>query len=483
MTKTILLIILRPFIGGILLGVSYLSSAQSNLDSLLHKIDPVRLADCIEKKSDKLEQKLIAKSEKALTKLQREEEKIYTKMLRGKDSLVAKTKLNEIRKKYAEKRNILQQSKQGGSVTVPGQYLPRLDSLTATLKFLDENGMSDKVRDALSATNALQQQFQQAEEIKKFIKERREQLKQQLEKLGMIKSLKKFNKQFYYYTAQIKEYKEILKDPKKIERKALELLSKTKVWKEFFRKNSMLAGLFRLPNPDEPINTASLAGLQTRTQVTNLIQQQIQSGGPNGMQQFQQNLQTAQSQLNQLKDKILKSGGNSTDDELPDFKPNQQKTKSFFRRLELGANVQSQKATNFFPVTSDLGFSVGYKLTDRSVIGIGASYKLGWGRGWNNIRMTSEGVGLRSYVDIKLKGSFKLSGGYEQNYRSSFGNLNQLPDFSSWQQSGLIGIGKTVSLKSKLFKQTSIKLLWDFLSYQQVPRTQAIVFRFGYHFN
>jgi hypothetical protein len=431
---------------------------------------------------------LVAKSMKMLDKLQQQEEKIYRKLLSTIDSLQAKAALTDIKSKYKTLQNKLKNPVLSGTAR---QYIPHLDSLTTSLNFLDQNGIGGKIKDALSKTKSLQDKFQQAEEIKKFIKERREQLKQQFEKLDMVKQLKQINKLVYFYANQVKEYKEILKNPKKIEKKALELLAKTKFFKDFMRKNSMLASLFRMPgDPNDPNYTASLAGLQTRAQVNSLIQQQIASGGPNAQQQLQQNLQAAQSQLNQLKDKVLRFGGGSSDDLTPDpsprggeggFRPNNQKTKSFLQRLEYGTNIQSQKATGFFPVTSDIGLSVGYKLNDKSVIGIGTSYKLGWGRGWNNIRLTSQGVGLRSYIDWKLKGSFWISGGYEQNYKSAFSDFNQLRDMNAWQQSGLIGINKVISLKTKLFKKTSIKLLWDFLSYQQVPRTQPVVFRIGYN--
>jgi hypothetical protein len=246
----------------------------------------------------------------------------------------------------------------------------------------------------------------------------------------------------------------------------------------------MLASLFRMPgDPNDPISQAGMAGLQTRAQVNNLIQQQIASGGPNAQAQFQQNVQDAQSQINQLKNKITKSGSGNSDDIVPDgFKPNQQKTKGFWKRLEYGTNFQSQKATNLFPVTSDIGLSVGYKLNDRSVIGIGTSYKLGWGSGWNHIELSNQGIGLRSYVDWKIKGSFWLSGGYEQNYKTAFNDFEQLKDKSAWQSSGLIGVSKVVSMKMKFFKNTKLQLLWDFLSYQQAPKTQPIVFRVGYNF-
>ena len=164
------------------------------------------------------------------------------------------------------------------------------------------------------------------------------------------------------------------------------------------------------------------------------------------------------------------------------FKPNEQKTKSFLQRLEYGTNLQTVKASSFFPTTTDVGLSVGYKLNDKSVIGIGGSYKLGLGRGWDAIKFSSEGMGLRSYIDWKIKGSFWISGGYDMNYHTAFSNFDQLKDRNAWQRSGLLGLSKMVSVKSKFFKKTKAQLLWDFLSQQQVPRTQAVIFRINYNF-
>ncbi|HEX7845451.1 MAG TPA: hypothetical protein VF476_06570, partial [Chitinophagaceae bacterium] len=227
----------------------------------------------------------------------------------------------------------------------------------------------------------------------------------------------------------------------------------------------------------DPPSQVSLAGLQTRASVNNLIQQQV---GPNGMQQFRQNLQDAQSQIQQLKNKVLASGGGSSDDIMPEgFKPNNQKTKSFWKRLEYGTNVQTVRSNGLLPVTSDLGLSVGYKLTDKSIIGVGGSYKMGWGNNIRNIKITHQGAGLRSFVDVKLKGSLWLSGGYELNWKPALGELN-LSNVNEWGESGLIGLSKVVNVKSKFFKKTRVQLLWDFLSYEQVPRTQPVLFRLGY---
>ena len=457
--------------------------SQSHIDSVLNKIDPARWSTAVERKVSKLEDKIIAKSQKTLQRLQKREEKIYQKQLNTKDSLEARLKLAEIKSKYQN----LEEKLKNPTAIVPSnatRYIPYLDTLKTAFKFLDQNAASTNIKDALSKIESLDNKFQQAEEIKQFIKERRDQLQQQLEQLGLFKDLKKFNKEVYYYSEQIKQYKEIISDPDKIERKAIELLSKTKVFQDFMRKNSLLASLFRLPgDPNDPALMASLGGLQTRTQVNNFIQQQVASGGPNAQAQFRQNIQQGQSQMQELKNKLMQFGKGSSDDIMPQgFKPDNQKAKSFLKRLEYGTNIQAQRSTNFFPATTDLGLSVGYKLNDKSVIGVGAAYKVGLGRGWNDMELSSQGAGLRSYVDWKLKGSIWISGGYEMNYRSEFKNIDQLKDLTAWSQSGLVGLSKVFDVKSKFFKKTKLQLLWDFLSYQQVPQTQAILFRIEYGF-
>ncbi len=65
----------------------------------------------------------------------------------------------------------------------------------------------------------------------------------------------------------------MLKDKKKIEQKALSLLSKLPAFQKFMQQNSQLASLFRVP--ENYATAQSIAGLQTRSSVQALIQQQI----------------------------------------------------------------------------------------------------------------------------------------------------------------------------------------------------------------
>ena len=430
------------------------------------------------------------KAEKTLTKFRKQEEKLIRKLSKV-DSVAAKQMMTEARARYKE----LEERMKGNAIK---QYIPQVDSLATSLAFLtvnpqflkDAKEVKDKLAEAMGKMDELKSQLHKAEEIKAFLKERKEYLKQQLGQLGMLKDLKKINKQVYYYAQQVNEYKEALKDPKKAGKKALELLAKNGKFRDFMRKNSQLASLFRMPgDPDDAGNMVSLAGLQTRAQVNSLIQQQIAAGGPNAQAQLQQNLQAAQGHLNQLKDKVIKMGGGSSDAEMPeDFKPRNLKVKSFWNRVEIGTNIQSVRSNGILPNTSDLAISAGYLLSENSVVGIGASYKLGWGQNIQNIRISHQGVGARSFIDWKLKGAWWISGGFEMNYRPDLSGLTIPSPFggsrmgAAWQQSGLIGMSRKIPIKTKFFKNTKAMLLLDFLSYRQQPRTQPVLFRVGYNF-
>ena len=154
-----------------------------------------------------------------------------------------------------------------------------------------------------------------------------------------------------------------------------------------------------------------------------------------------------------------------------------------------GINIQSQPGTKLLPVASDIAFTLGFKLSDRAVAGIGGCYKLGWGNGWK-INITNEGFGFRTYADIKAGGSFWLSGGMEYNYLQSFNNLGELYTnykyaTGPWQKSGLIGVTKKIPLKSPQGKsgkarESNVQILYDLLNKQHYPSSQAIKFRIGW---
>src|SRR5882757_1143844 len=465
---------------------------------------PSKFFSRIQGKTADLDKQLTEQTEKYLAKMAKREERLKKKLYKT-DSTAAKNLFNNSAQQYAALAQKMRQDTGCRTQSFTGEYQPYTDSLQGTLHFLQQNPqllgasgtinpqtgtalspqLQSQLQNSSAQLQALQAKMQDADQVKAYIQQRKQQIgdyiSQHASLAGILgKQYQGYNQDVYYYSQQVRQYKEMLNNPDQMEQKALSLLNQLPAFQSFMKNNSQLAGLFNLPGNYG--SAQGLVGLQTRDQVNNLIQGQIAAGGSGGAAALQSNLQSAESQLDGFKDKLSKLGSGSGDIDMPDFKPNVQKTKTFWKRLEYGTNFQTTRDNYYFPTVTDLGLSVGYKLSNSSTVGIGASYKIGWGNGIRHIALSSQGVGIRSYIDIKIKGSFSATGGLEYNYTTPFASYQQLRLLNDWTKSGLIGVTKTVSVKSRVFKKTKLSLLWDFLSYQQIPKTQAVVFRIGYNF-
>ena len=100
-----------------------------------------------------------------------------------------------------------------------GEYLPGMDSLKTSLSFLQKNNqilgkdIQQKAQGSLANVNELQSKLQQTEQVKAFIQQRKQQIRDALSKYtklpkGITNSVSGFNKQAYYYGQQIREYKD-----------------------------------------------------------------------------------------------------------------------------------------------------------------------------------------------------------------------------------------------------------------------------------
>lgn len=377
--------------------------------------------------------------------------------------------------------------------SISGEYYPYIDSLQTLLSYLDKNPQivdanklqPEKIKSALQNLLVLQSKMQDADQIKQFILQRKEQLKQYLSQFtklphGILNAYKNYDKQLFYYSEQVKKFRETLNDPEKLTKLALALLNKVPAFTSFVKKNSILASIFNINGTYSP--SAAGQGLPTRDQVLASFQNQAATvAGPNVSGYVQRNIQSATGVVDQLRDKLKSSGSGGADLNMPNFHPNDQKTKSFLKRLQLGTDLQSLHANSYFPTSTDFGVSLGYKINTKNTIGIGGSIKIGWGKDINHIQVTGEGASIRSFADINVKKNFYATGGFEYNYQQPFNPLH-FSEFQNWRQSGLIGISKKSLLNSKLLKSTKIQLLWDFLSYRQIPRSQPLKFRVGYNF-
>jgi len=483
----------------VLLCIACKDACAQSADSLTGKVlsFPSRFLCNLHRKTANLDQQLTKQTERYLIKMAKREQQLQEK-LSATDSVGAKTLFAGSQQRYAALLQKIRTDTGSRRQVISGQYQPYVDSLQGMLGFLKQNpkllssgslpastNIQSGLQSSIGQLQQLQAKMKDADQVKAYVQQRKQQIGQYIAQHVNVenllgKSYAGLNQDTYYYSQQLSQYKELLNNPDQMERKALAQLGQLPAFQTFMKNNSQLAGLFGMPGNSGPAQ--ALAGLQTRDQISQQVQGQVTAAGSGGMDALQSNLESAQSQLDGYKNKLGQLGVGSGDADIPDFRPNDQKTKTFWKRLEYGVNFQTTHSNYYFPVVTDLGLSLGYKLGHNNVVGVGASYKIGWGSGFNHIALSSEGIGLRSFLEIQLKGSLSATGGFEYNYTTPFTSFQQLKQLQHWTKSGLIGISKTVSMKSRVLKKTKLQLLWDFLSYQQVPKTQAVVFRIGYNF-
>ncbi len=420
-------------------------------------------------------------TEKCLSKLKQQEQVLQTQL-----NKVDPAAANRIFSGSGQIYDKLQSDVKGNADYVLksyGKYVPGIDSAITSLKFLQQkanlsnqvSGNLAQVNDAMLKVKALEDQFRKTDNVEDFIKQREAYLQQSLSSYN-LPGLSKYQQQAANYSEEISELKQDWRDPSHAEQKAVTLLNKMPAYQDFFRKNSAIASLFNIP---DDYSNAGIAGLQTKSDVQKAMKQQMVLLGPNGSQTAQKNIGEAQTTMSNLRDKLNKG---SSDLAMPHGAPNSQHSRSIFRRLEYGINIQNTHSTNFFPTTIYFAGTVGYRINNKSSAGVGMSYNMGVGSDIQHVHLSAQGMGIRSYLDVQIKGSFFATGGYEKNYNKVSSSVNQLSSGYIWQTSGLLGISKIISLSGQFVKKTKVQLLWDMLSDLQPPKTQPFLFRLGYSF-
>jgi hypothetical protein len=484
----------------------YAGIVQAQTDSLVNKLSTVENIDsktiaALQKEYTAIESKVDKQSARLLGTMQHKEDKLHTKLVSSADSVKAKALFaDDVKQHYTDLQSSLSKETDKLNRFPLKEYIPGVDSIQTSLDFLlkNPNLPPDKLEQLQSLSTSLknlQGELQKANDIQAFVREREKALKEQLLNSGFAKQLTGINKEVFYYQQELQEYKSLLNDKEKLKEKLIEIVRTLPAFQKFWQQNSYLAALF--PMQGSPV-MQSVTGLQTRASVQALLIQRF--GNPmslgtnaaaNPQQYVQSGLNQAQAQMNQLKNKLnaFTNGGSGSNSDMtvPNFQPNDEKTKSFFNRLEYGINIQSVTSRYSLPAMSDVALTLGYKLSDTKRFGIGAGYRIGWGT-LQHIHVSSEGVSLRSYADIKLplnsRGALLqglwISGGFEYNYLSSFRSVQELHDnVDVWQRSALLGISKKYKVGKK---EGNIQVLYDFLHSWQTPPSTALKFRLGYTF-
>lgn len=482
----------RLFILLLLLTSSLICLAQ--LDSTLTALQeiPGKYLSSVESKIDKYRTRITGKTEKTLSKLARWESKI-------KD-LLEKVSPETTQKLFGEGKmtfsSALARLREGKSVIegYRAQYNAYRDKLNTSFRYLQNQKvaldaeLTNPIKSVSNKLNSLEEDVKDAEAVEQFIKERKRELYDlAIKYIGRSKYLQRINKEVFYYAETLKNYREIFTNTEKFEEAAFGILKKIPAFNSFMERNNGLSSLFGSsmgglsggPGTPASINYAAL-GYQSNASIVQSLQQRNYSG-PNIQQLTQTSARDLNSPLQELKNQFPDLQGS---EEMPDFKPNEMRSKTFRQRLDLGTNLQFGKATNFLPGTADIGLQVAYKLNAKSSIGVGAGYKIGLGTGINNIKLSFAGIGLRSFIDWKLKGNFFVNGGFEYNYNAAFKNIRELPSItgsrvSLWKPSAVLGLNKRYKIGKV---KGNMMLLYDFLAVYQLPKTQSLIFRFGYNF-
>jgi len=482
------------------LAISHFSLAQETDSTSIVRIEQV--AQNIKEKTSEFSEKINKAALQRLEAIQQQEAKLEKHL--PKEELEKALQLkDELNKKLDALSGITHAPDSLLKTMFKGQYFARFDSLETLFKFaLPKTGNLAILKDAESQIQRLKAELAMLDDCEKWLANREQQWKQllstnPLEKLKLPKAFGKWQEEALAYKMQVEHYKETIKDPQKIETEALRLLNKLPAFREFMSKNSELARLFGPPggSTDLPQGTP-IPGLQTRASLAQELQNRfgataLQSGGAlqqqlqNGMDQLsQQQTPSLQNILPELN--IPTSIGNGNVGEMT---PKQQehaalKSKTFKERVEFGWNMQNAMRIQDFPAIRDVGLSLGYKMNPRSVIGVGIAYKFALGESWKDVEWTHEGVGLRSFLDwrissagSKLLQNFWITGGFEMNYWKRIANNATWKDLA-WQQSGLIGLTKTIKLKKK---EGKMQILYEFINPQQANAI-PIYFRISQNF-
>lgn len=424
------------------------------------------------------EKKLIKQNNNWIKKLQKQEIRLKRELLKV-DSIDTEKFFGDISKKYKEIDSnstlIVKYSKNTFE-----KYIPIQDSLQIAIQFIKKNDSCSSVTVNDSSMyeqfskqiKLLNKNYCKSEEMKKMITQRANSI---LEKYPTtnLKELNKYLKGVNEYSRLIRDNKYFLVEQNKLEKRLMGALRDMPQFKELFLDKSQYSTILGIPQVGNNI-AQGVNQVQTRIAIQTSIQTILPSNITNPQQFIQSQIQSQQLQNLRSEAENVVRKLNVSDAESSEInQSNNIKKSKFGNNIEYGWNIQTQKQNTYFPAVSDLALTVGYKLSPKSTLGVGSSYKLGWGKSIENMNLSSQGFGFRTFLDLKLLKQWWLYGGYEKHYENSLTDLG----VNNWQASGLIGLNRKIKLKNKTL---NTQLLYDFLYKSQQPHRQPIVFRFGY---
>ena len=368
------------------------------------------------KRSDNLNKRIERTNRKYLKKYFKEENKLHKKLCKIDPALADNLfSINNDPLFYHQNdKNIIKYLE---NRSAPTEYFPQHDSLKTALSFLNAKNKKLSGIDSLKSSDALLKSLNldtnllNSSRLQGYFRERKLNFNESLIKYPELKNnYVQIDKLNFYYHEQISEYKNMFGDLSNIDEKVLKILSGNSEFKKLLANTGQLSAFSAVPQDWGK----SIEGLQTIIETKGIMNTSIADLGSEAKNVVEQNMKPMMTSVEKLKSGDYGNISNAAD--IPSFKPSALKTKPFANRLSSGYNFQLNQSNYGFPATATTGLQVDYKLTSKIKPGIGVSYILGMGSGWDNINFTQQGIGLRSFVDYKISNILYISGGYERNY-------------------------------------------------------------------
>lgn len=318
------------------------------------------------------------------------------------------------------------------SFQASANVLPTIDSLKRMHGFLQSGSKgvavsaSPELADYSGKLEDLNTELAHRKQIEKWSAERMASIKSGLGgKPSGIVGVRAMEKTTFYASSRIKAYREIAESPTRLEEKALEYLHGTEGFDRALTKPISSVDMAQAPaqgglsqsNMSKVANAAELErmGLQTKQGVQSHLQQKFENQLSGAQQHLGKQLKEYQQHTDDIR-QVKQSFRQLKATEKPSFRINPLRGVPFFQRIEKGYNFQTTKPTTAHPALLDIGAFAGFKHTPQLSYGVGAAIITGLGQGWDEIRLSFQGIGIRSYARWEWNYGIAAYAGYERYY-------------------------------------------------------------------
>lgn len=454
-------------------SVKQLRGKSDSLFSLIES-NQTKYLNVVNRKLDIFQSRVLSLNRKSYTRLARWEAKLRRQIEKINPALASKL-FNDNRFNFSKLESI-QRSGEQALLNYRARYDQYRDKVSINVKYLSQknqevsNELYKRTKELDDEVRKLDSLMSVTEGLEEKIKQRRTELLSSLQQaLTSNRYSRKISREAYYYSEKLRNYKEIFSDPHDVEIKLLSVIQQIPGFSQFAANNSFISGMF--PGLTTSSTSTIIEGLQTKQQIDGLLANASKIGGSQVSQAISQHVGEAKAKLSGIKDRISQQGSASV--ELPDFKPNSQKSRTLAQRIEYGFNIQFSKANRLVPHGANIGLEAGYKLNNRSIIGVGIATRVGISTN-PKVSFNNNGISLRSFLDWRLKRQFFITGGLERHF---FRYSESGSNFREADMSHLVGISKKISFSGKLVKGLKVQLLYDLTHQGNVLQSQPIIFR------